>query len=359
MGYNSCTIKQLNCWGGIGHTGADIHFADLGMNFRIYNIYGPCQNRPEFWEYLLGSELFLADHLILGGDLNFSIGHAESWGHRAQRDPLSDYFSAFLDSHQLIDIPTTKLQATWRNNRIGEQGLACRLDHFLVKEKVLELGLHIRQWLGTGGLSDHLPIYMEIIGGRKKPKGPSKFSSTWLWDDSYILMVTKFCKENPPGTEDEHKERITSLYSARGKILKDHEEALRLRSRAIWMKEGDANTKLYHKFSNGRKAINTIWQLQNAQGQVVKTFQKLDELTTSHFKQIYCVPREVNLEKIIGVAQLFPRLVEQEEEEDLSKAVSLEELEATLKWFKKYKIPGPDGWSIDFFTAFFDIIGED
>lgn len=213
------------------------------------------------------------------------------------------------------------------------------------------------------GVSDHIPIYMEIIGGRTKPKGPFKFSSTWLRDDSYIRMVTEFWKENPPGTgsnsshrfvqnlselkkmskqwahnkriqedhsllliesdlsifendlgglynSDEHKEMITSLYSAREKILKDRKESLRLRSRAIWMKEGDANTKFYHKFSSGRKAINTIWQLQNAQGQVVNTFQQLDELATSHFKQIYHDTRELNLAYNIRVAQLFMRFIE-------------------------------------------------
>lgn len=59
------------------------------------------------------------------------------------------------------------------------------------------------------------------------------------------------------------------------------------------------------------------------------------------------------------MAQLFLRFVDQEEEDDLTKAVTLEELEATLKWFKKDKSPRPDGWSIEFYLAFFDIIGED
>ena len=61
---------------------------------------------------------------------------------------------------------------------------------------------------------------------------------------------------------EEHKNHITSLYSTRGKYLKEKEDKWRLRSRAIWIQEGDANTKFYHKFANGRKAINTIWQLQ-------------------------------------------------------------------------------------------------
>lgn len=52
---------------------------------------------------------------------------------------------------------------------------------------------------------------------------------------------------------------MASQYSTRAKILNYREEIWRLRSRAIWMHEGDENTKFYHKFTNGRKVINTIW----------------------------------------------------------------------------------------------------
>jgi len=30
-----------------------------------------------------------------------------------------------------------------------------------------------------------------------------------------------------------------------------------------------------------------------------------------------------------------------------------------LKWFKKDKNPGPNGWTIEFYLAFFDVIGKD
>jgi len=39
--------------------------------------------------------------------------------------------------------------------------------------------------------------------------------------------------------------------------------------------------------------------------------------------------------------------------------VTKEELEATIKWFKKDKSPGPDGWAIEFYIAIFDILGDD
>ena len=36
-----------------------------------------------------------------------------------------------------------------------------------------------------------------------------------------------------------------------------------------------------------------------------------------------------------------------------------EELKATLNSFQKEKIPGPDGWTVEFFLAGYDTIGLD
>ena len=40
-------------------------------------------------------------------------------------------------------------------------------------------------------------------------------------------------------------------------------------------------------------------------------------------------------------------------------SITLQEVEAVLNGFKKDKSPGPDGWLIEFFLAFFDLIGEE
>eukprot|EP00253_Pinus_taeda_P019805 PITA_19805 len=285
LGYNSCAINLRNSWGGSGHIGVDLFIADLGMEIRSYNVYGSGHHWPEYWDHFLSSKLLQKEYLIMGGDLNFSIGHSKSWGHQAQRNSLSDYFENALESHNLIDISSAKMHPTWRNNRIGVDSLARRLDRFLIKERLL----------------DH----------------------------------------------------------ARGKILKDREEDWRLRSRVIWLQEGDDNTKFYRKYENGRKAINTIWQLSNDQCLTVNTFPQLASLASSHYKKIYRAPTNVNLTEIIQVVQLFPRVVEQEDARELTMEVTLGELEASLKWFKKDKSPGLDGWPIELYLAFFDILGVD
>ena len=45
--------------------------------------------------------------------------------------------------------------------------------------------------------------------------------------------------------------------------------------------------------------------------------------------------------------------------EDLTQPVMIQELEGTLKWFKKDKSPGPDGWPLEFYLAFFDLLSGD
>lgn len=52
-----------------------------------------------FFGGLLRNSFFQVDNVILGGDLNFSLGFMESWGHMAQIDLLSVVFVHMLEDH--------------------------------------------------------------------------------------------------------------------------------------------------------------------------------------------------------------------------------------------------------------------
>jgi hypothetical protein len=43
-----------------------------------------------------------------------------------------------MDEHNLLDIEPTKFKPSWRNNRVGEDNIAKRLDRFLIKDTLLE-----------------------------------------------------------------------------------------------------------------------------------------------------------------------------------------------------------------------------
>lgn len=67
----------------------------------------------------------------------------------------------------------------------------------------------------------------------------------------------------------------------------------------------------------------------------------------------------MSLAEVIRVEQLSPQFMDQETTMELKREVIMGELEATLKWFKRDKSPRPDGWVMEFYTSFFDIVGED
>eukprot|EP00253_Pinus_taeda_P010150 PITA_10150 len=297
---NPRSIMVDSTWGGARFLGIDIFSADLGMNLKVVNVYAPCSQRESFLQHLLHLSMINEDRVVIGGDLNFSLGYRESWGSTAQIDPITDYMTNLLEQTNFMDIPMQRILPTWRNRRIGDAALARRLDRFLMKG-TLQQCLHLyRQWVGAGGLSDHTLIFLEIQGSFKKPKAPFKFNHTWLKDPSYVKMVSDY-----------------------------------------W------------------KVANTIWKLPTPDGDIADTFNKLAHLGTTHFRNLYKCPREVNLPDIINVANHFPRFVEDEDVEALIDPVSAEELEGVLKWFKKDKSPGPDGWTIEFYLAFFDVLGQD
>jgi hypothetical protein len=130
-----------------------------------------------------------------------------------------------------------------------------------------------------------------------------------------------------------------------------------LRSRAIWIQAGDDNSKFFHSYANNRKVSNTIWKLPTPAGDMADSFNKIARLGISHFRELYKCPPEANLPDIFQVASHFPRFAEEEDVELLSAPVTTGELEGILKWFKKDKSPGPDGWTIEFYLAFYDILG--
>ena len=66
--------------------------AQIGKVVTILNVYGPYLNRADFWDSLLKMEIFDDRELVLGGDLNLSLGVSEVWGPKAFPDALANFF---------------------------------------------------------------------------------------------------------------------------------------------------------------------------------------------------------------------------------------------------------------------------
>jgi len=176
IGFREGRLKLLNSWGMFHGLGIEVLSPEFDGPLSILNIYGPCQERASFWNSLLAKFVMRDQNLVVGGDLNFSIGNAEAWGPSAREDPLSDFFQNSLTSHKLIDANLSKLKPTWRNHRTGEARVAKRLDRFLLCEDLASRILMFRQWIGEGGNLDHFPILLELSKPPFKPVAPFKYN---------------------------------------------------------------------------------------------------------------------------------------------------------------------------------------
>jgi len=76
---------------------------------------------------------------------------------------------------------------------------------------------------------------------------------------------------DPNSLSIELKSMIRNLEKRKQLILLKEEITWRLKSRAIWLKEGDRNTRFFHKYTNARREKNSIRSIKDEKGNVLLT----------------------------------------------------------------------------------------
>jgi len=145
----------------------------------------------------------------------------------------------------------------------------------------------------------------------------------------------------------------------RNEILRGQEELWRLRSKAIWLSSGDSNSKFFHRVASNNRSRKHIWEISDDSGSIFTEQEAIKAETFHHFKNFYKAGDVLNTIEQFQLVDLYPWMVSYDESNSLLNPMTLEELKQVLFKFKKEKSPGPDGWSSEFFTFFFDIVGED
>ena len=109
------------------------------------------------------------------------------------------------------------------------------------------------------------------------------------WARVYLANRQKQLKEVESSLKDIYEQNNMGVFTKieleevkekelkRDELLAREEEIQRLTSRAIWIKQGDNNTKFFHNFANHRWNQKTITTIKDMNGEMVSSFKEKAE----------------------------------------------------------------------------------
>ncbi|KAE8776883.1 hypothetical protein D1007_50376 [Hordeum vulgare] len=128
---------------------------------------------------------------------------------------------------------------------------------------------------------------------------------------------------------------------------------IRQRSRVMWLKAGDANTKFFQRKANARRNRNLIHVLHGPAG-AVSTTVEMHKLAHDHFLSIFGTQQPTATSLNWEALDL-----DHVDLSDLEEEFSLEEIKEAINDMPTEKAPGPDGFSGGFFRACWEVIKLD
>jgi len=157
----------------------------------------------------------------------------------------------------------------------------------------------------------------------------------------------------------EMKCRLRELEKKKFKLMQQEESLWRLKSRALWIQEGDKNTKFFHNYASARRAKNSIWKIKDDKGGYAVSHDDITKQAVSFFKDHYRKGKYIAFRDILWGIDLVPEMFDDEKNEALFQPITENELLGVMKSFNKDKSPGPDGWTIEFLIHFYDLFKLD
>ncbi|XP_057450751.1 uncharacterized protein LOC130742662 [Lotus japonicus] len=147
---------------------------------------------------------------------------------------------------------------------------------------------------------------------------------------------------------------MRDILEALWRAYREEERIWRQKSRVRWLKEGDRNKKYFHRVCKVRTVKKNITQLKY-EGRLLTTPSEIKQAMRDHFQNFFRtskVPRH-------WLQNLNPRKVTTAENQLLEAAFSIDEIWEVVKNFDGNRAPGPDGFSMDFFKKFWNLVKDD
>lgn len=139
------------------------------------------------------------------------------------------------------------------------------------------------------------------------------------------------------------------------KLLERQEIYWKQRSKQFWLREGDQNTKIFHKFATTRRRQNQVVRLKDEEGEWKEEKEDVRKVIVDYFSEIF--QSSMNEESVSDRERV--KQVTDEQNQELVMPVRSEEVKQVVFAMHPDKSPGIDGLNPGFFQAYWGILGDD
>nr|GEY01904.1 hypothetical protein [Tanacetum cinerariifolium] len=254
------------------------------------------------------------------------------WGNNSYDYAFSSSLGTWIPT--LIDLPLDGYACTWVHKSATKMS---RLDRFLISKGLMASFPHLSAICLDKHLSDHRPILMREMNidyGRT----PFRFFHSWFQLDGFDKLV----------------EDISILPIELQEITSMDSEEVAQKAKVCWAIEGYENTKYFHIIINNKRlqlAIRGV--LVNGDWIVEPNAVKSEFL--NHFPSQFDRPDTHR----IYLADEFSNRISLEQQEDLERNVTIEEIKRAVWDCGTNKSPGPDGFTFEFFQRYWKFLEND
>jgi hypothetical protein len=283
---------------------------------------------------------------LMMGDFNETMWQSEHFSKKKRNEKQMMDFRETLSYCDLHDLGFNGTPWTYDNKRQGKENVKVRLDRVVASPSWSDIYPQSNVSHLTSSRSDHCPILLKLFQDNASPRTNCalRYEACWeseeslaeeikvawenhskprdlgqvaanlsgvmdclqSWSKKTVGSVSKRIEKLRKKLEsinmrnlDHEQQKKKSVERELDSLLEQEETYWKQRSRINWLKEGDRNTKFFHKKASWRARKNKIEKLQKVNGTMTEDKEEMESMTTYFFKDMYTADQEVQPEIIL------------------------------------------------------------
>ncbi|XP_019248490.1 PREDICTED: uncharacterized protein LOC109227751 [Nicotiana attenuata] len=200
--------------------------------------------------------------------------------------------------------------------------------------------------------SDYSPMQLKCDIEAAPVKKPFRFLNFWVKRESFKNMIASMeevvmvheaeFEDNPTKM---NRERLQRVQAELIKFLALEEKNWKQKAWMTWFKDGDRNTKFFHAQVKGRRKRLQLNRIQNSLGNWIEEDEEIVEEAVKFYED---QNRETTVPTSFDIINHVPTLINVEQNSDLVKQPTKDEVKNAVFGLNIDSVGGPDGYTDSF-----------